>query len=83
MAIAQNISQMGRSEELGTGVRNVFKYSQAYSGSDHIVFEENDVFVAKVPLSDAIYNNDDHTGRSPESERDLSRRPAARELVSR
>ncbi len=38
--IAQIFTQMGRSEELGTGVKNVFKYSKAYSGSDHIVFEE-------------------------------------------
>jgi ATP-dependent DNA helicase RecG len=64
--IAQIFTQMGRSEELGTGVKNVFKYSKAYSGSDHIVFEENDVFVAKVPLSDAIYNTDDHAGKPEE-----------------
>jgi len=40
-----------------------FKYSKAYSGSDHIVFEENDVFIAKVPLSDAIHNNDDQSNK--------------------
>ena len=57
---------MGRSEELGTGVKNVFKYSKAYSGSDHIVFEENDVFIAKVPLSDVIYSNNDHSGKPEE-----------------
>ncbi len=64
--IAQIFTQMGRSEELGTGVKNVFKYSKVYSGSDHIVFEENDVFIAKVPLSDAIYYADDHAGKPEE-----------------
>lgn len=34
--IAQMFTQIGRSEELGTGVRNVYKYSKAYSGSDNI-----------------------------------------------
>ena len=48
--IAQIYTQMGRSEELGTGVRNVFKYSKAYSGSDEILFQEDDVFTTKVPL---------------------------------
>lgn len=52
---------MGRSEELGTGVSNVYKYSKAYSGSDHILFEENDVFIAKVPLSDGIYGHEEPT----------------------
>lgn len=48
--IAQIFTQMGRSEELGTGVKNVFKYSKAYSGSDEILFQEDDVFITKVPL---------------------------------
>ena len=52
--IAQLFTQMGRSEELGTGIRNVFKYSKAYSGSDQIVFLEEDIFVSKVPLSRVI-----------------------------
>ena len=48
--IAQIFTQMGLSEELGTGVTNVFKYSQAYSGNSNIVFEENDIFICKVPI---------------------------------
>ncbi len=48
--IAQLFTQMGRSEELGTGIRNVFKYSIAYSGSDKIVFSEEDIFISKVPI---------------------------------
>lgn len=42
--IAQIFTQIGRSEELGTGVRNVYKYSKAYSGSDDIQFLEEDIF---------------------------------------
>ena len=49
--IAQLFTQMGRSEELGTGIRNVYKYSKAYSGSDQIVFSEEDIFISTVPLS--------------------------------
>jgi len=42
---------MGRSEELGTGLRNVYKYSKIYSGSDNIVFLEEDIFKAIIPLA--------------------------------
>jgi ATP-dependent DNA helicase RecG len=57
---------MGRPEELGTGVKNVFKYSKAYSGSDKIVFEENDVFIAKVPLKESFQDTDNSTERPNE-----------------
>ncbi|MGV8096924.1 MAG: hypothetical protein AB2L24_34130 [Mangrovibacterium sp.] len=49
--LAQIFTQMGRSEELGTGLRNVYKFSKAYSGSDQIVFFEDDIFKATIPLS--------------------------------
>ena len=52
--IAQIFTQMGRSEELGTGIRNVYKYSKAYSGSDKVSFAEEDVFVTRVPLLDVL-----------------------------
>ena len=50
--IIQIFTQIGRSEELGTGVRNVYKYTKAYSGEDNIEFEEKDVFISQVPLGD-------------------------------
>jgi len=50
--IAQIFTQLGRSEELGTGLRNVYRFSKAYSGSDNIIFLEEDVFKVYVPLSD-------------------------------
>ena len=48
--IAQMFTQMGRTEELGTGIQNVFKYSMAYSGNNNIQFKENDVFLTIIPL---------------------------------
>jgi ATP-dependent DNA helicase RecG len=52
--IAQIFTQMGRSEELGTGVRKVYKYSKEYSGSDDIEFLEEDIFTTKVPLGNVL-----------------------------
>jgi predicted HTH transcriptional regulator len=47
--IAAIFTQMGRSEELGTGLRRVYKYSKEYSGSQNIFFQEEDVFIQQVP----------------------------------
>jgi ATP-dependent DNA helicase RecG len=49
--LAQLFTQMGRSEELGTGLHNVYKYSKIYSGSDNIIFLEEDIFQATIPLT--------------------------------
>ena len=48
--IAQLFTQMGRCEELGTGIKQVCKYSIHYSGSEEIEFIEKDVFVTIIPL---------------------------------
>ena len=42
----------GRADRLGSGVRNLFKYSRFYSGSDP-QFREGDVFRIIVPLNEA------------------------------
>ncbi|MDR2621467.1 MAG: transcriptional regulator, partial [Dysgonamonadaceae bacterium] len=55
--IAQIFTQMGRSEELGTGIRNVFKYTHLYSGSDKITFNEEDVFITTVPIDEKVLYN--------------------------
>ena len=47
--IAKFFVQMARAEELGTGIRNVFKYSQLYSG-DVPKVDEGDVFEVRIPL---------------------------------
>jgi ATP-dependent DNA helicase RecG len=58
--IAQIFTQMGRSEELGTGIRKVYKYSKAYSGKEEIEFLEQDIFITKVPLVNTLFE----TGRN-------------------
>ena len=45
----QNSVQIGRAEELGTGIRKIFKYSSLYSGDVPKVVE-GDVFEVVVPL---------------------------------
>ena len=50
--IARIFTQIGHSEELGTGLRNVFKYTPAYSGNNNIIFREEDVFITEIPLVD-------------------------------
>ena len=52
--IAQIFTQMGRSEELGTGIRNVYKYTHLYSGSNQILFQEEDIFVTTIPIDEII-----------------------------
>ena len=56
--IAQIFTQMGRSEELGTGVRNVFRYNKIYSGTDNNTFVEDDVFITTVTLKVLKNSND-------------------------
>ena len=70
--IAQLFSHMGRSEELGTGIRNVYKYSKVYSGSDKIVFSEEDIFISKVPL-EYNYNNNESIIARKDLEKDLEK----------
>jgi ATP-dependent DNA helicase RecG len=48
--IAQIFTQMGSSEELGTGVRKVYKYSKSYAGRSEIEFLEQDIFITKIPM---------------------------------
>ena len=48
--IAGTFSQIGYAEELGSGMRNLQKYSQAYSGRP-AVLEDGDIFRATVPIT--------------------------------
>jgi ATP-dependent DNA helicase RecG len=47
----RKIKQIGRAEELGSGVRNVFRYAKIYGGAEP-VFQEGDIFktVIAVPV---------------------------------
>ncbi len=49
--IASFFRNIGRADRLGSGVRNLFKYSKYYSGQDP-EFQEGDVFRIIVPLDE-------------------------------
>lgn len=51
--IAGFFRNIGYADQLGSGVRNLFKYTRFYSG-DEPCFEENDVFRITVPLDEAL-----------------------------
>ena len=53
-AIAKFFIQLGRVEELGSGILNVNKYLAAYSPGKKPEFIEADIFKAIIPLSDDI-----------------------------
>ena len=44
--------EIGLADELGSGMRNSFKYTKMYSGGEP-VFTEADVFTTVIPLSEA------------------------------
>jgi ATP-dependent DNA helicase RecG len=48
--IASFFKEIGRVEELGTGVRNVSRLSKLYAGGRSAVFVEGDIFKATIPL---------------------------------
>ena len=48
--IAKVFKELGFADELGSGVRNSFKYTMPYSGANP-TFEEGDIFRAIIPLS--------------------------------
>lgn len=50
--IARVFREIGLADELGSGMRNSYKYTRIYSGGDP-VFTEGDVFTITIPLSEA------------------------------
>ena len=50
--IAKVFREIGLADELGSGLRNSYKYTKLYSGGEPI-FAEADVFTTVIPLSDA------------------------------
>lgn len=53
--IASFFRNIGYADQLGSGVRNLFKYSKIYSGEEP-VFDEGDVFRITVPLDESEDN---------------------------
>ena len=58
--IAGFFTQIGRADELGSGTRNLYKYSRLYSGREPVL-EDGDVFRAFVPVPE------DNTGMRGEA----------------
>lgn len=50
--IAKVFREIGLADELGSGMRNIYKYTKMYSGGEP-VFTEADVFTTVIPLSEA------------------------------
>lgn len=50
--IAKVFREIGLADELGSGMRNSYKYTKMHSGGEH-VFTEADVFTTVIPLSEA------------------------------
>ena len=48
-AISKVFREIGLADELGSGMRNTYKYTQLYSGQNPL-FEEGDIFRAIIPL---------------------------------
>ena len=62
--IANFFTQMGRSEELGSGTRSLYKFSRLYTGKDPVL-EDGDRFIAFVPAppvkADVAESKDDYS----------------------
>lgn len=84
--IASFFRNIGYADQLGSGVRNLFKYSKYYSGKDP-VFLEGDVFRIIVPLRDgsrmesAPYTWQPYASRQPDRLCEGSPREAVLELI--
>lgn len=51
--IAKVFKEIGLADELGSGVRNIVKYTKIYFGGEP-TFEENDIFTTTIPLKKTI-----------------------------
>ena len=59
--IAAFFNQIGNADELGSGTRNLYKYSRRYSGKNPSIIE-GDIFRINVPLDDAYSFDADKVG---------------------
>ncbi len=52
--IVKFFMQMGRFDELGSGILNINKYCKTYSGQDHPEFIEGPVFKTIIPIDENL-----------------------------
>lgn len=71
---------MGHSEELGTGIRNVYQYIEQYSGSRNVDFSEQDVFIVRVPLKEVI--NQETVNKAAQKTAQKTAQKAAQKVIS-
>ena len=76
--IASFFNQIGRADELGSGVRNLYKYVHFYSGADP-VFDEEDVFKLTISLDD---NYSPEQGKSSEKSSEKTSRKILRMVAA-
>lgn len=51
--ISKIFREMGLADELGSGMRNTYKYTKLYSGGEPVFSEDGDIFKIIIPLSSA------------------------------
>ena len=61
-SIARMFTQMGRSEELGSGIVNIVKYLQFYSPGAKPRFEEVPFFKTTIPLREELFSEQKKSG---------------------
>lgn len=61
-SIARMFTQMGRSEELGSGIVNIIKYLQFYSPGAKPRFEEGPFFKTTIPLREELFSEQKISG---------------------
>lgn len=64
--IAKFFKEIGLADELGSGVRNMVKYTQIYSGGVPIL-KEDDIFRTIIPLGNNTYIDKNYTENYTES----------------
>ena len=67
--IANVFSQMGIVEELGSGIRKMFKYTPLYANGKEPIIEEQDVYRIEIPYVPTLQSTETDSGQKsgPES----------------
>ena len=79
--IANFFHQIGRADELGSGVRNLYHYVKLYSGADPI-FDEKDIFRLTVPLN-ADYSPEKGLATTQQTTLKTTRKTTTRKTTTR
>lgn len=78
--IARVFKEMGYADELGSGIRNIVKYTKIYADTEP-VFEEGDIFRTYIFINERLSAADNNTGRPLETESEPKMRPKIRPKI--